>query len=165
MIEIFKLQKNIHKMLKKIRFKFDLIHINVSHSFMARSRCKACGKEPSYYFAMRSPFRYNGPNDMLKDSEKIRNLTKKIVSDWFIDLQPRIFKNISEFNYRIELKQFTPTLFRRKGFPIKDRDNVIEMVGCNCGAIYWSFNDRSNINHPEVFNRKGKYSFPKKFEY
>lgn len=166
--KIQSLEKDIHSFLKKMdpMYRPETIRINISSSFMARARCVKCGKSPSYYYSIRNPFLYEDVGYVISNSKWRRSWIKSMKGNWYLDSEPKYFHDIQEFSFILDDKQYRPTLFRiMKGGAVKDRDNVVEMLGCDCGATIWAFNQKSVKNRPEITNRKGRYKYPGKFDY
>lgn len=161
------LDQEIQAILKRYdpTYKIEIVRINISSSFMARARCTECGKGPTYYYYIRKPFLWKNIRTAIATSKWIREWVKSFGSSWFLESEPKHFHDIQEFSFILENKQYRPTLFRTRGSDIKDKDNVIEMVGCDCGATVWAFNQKSVKNRPEITNRKGRYKYPQRFDY
>jgi len=158
------LPKELRIILKKFHAT-DVHTINISSSFLARSRCKSCGKGPKYYFSVNKPYLYFLVNQRIFTSKAIRKWITNLVTNWYLSLQPKQFKNMKNFKIALNDKHFTPTLHRTRGSDVKDRDNIIDMISCDCGETTWAYNEKSVKNRPEITNRKGKYSFPQKFKF
>jgi len=144
-------------------YKPEIIRINISSTFMVRARCKECGKGPDYYYSSPKPYRWKNIQGALIFSQIIRKWIKRMLTSWYLDHQPRYFHNLEEFSFKMEDKSFRPSLSRMRGNEGRERDNVVEFVGCSCGATVWAFNEKSTKNQPEITNRKGRYKYPQKF--
>ena len=142
----------------------DVIKVNVSSSFMARARCKECGKGPDYYYATMKPFMWKEVKHFLLFSVFTKDWFAK-KPGWYKEFEPRYFTKIGDFSKRLEDKSYNPIVHRTKGADINDRYNVVEYVGCKCGATVWGFNILSAQKRPEITNRKGRYKYPQKFSY
>lgn len=161
------LEKEIRFFLKKYNpdYKVETIHINISSTFIARARCKECGEGPYYYYyAAKRPAFYN-VRDRLAKSKVYRRFIKRLSSNWYLDMQPRQFQTLEDFKFGLQDKGYNPILHRTRGTSTDRRENIIELLGCHCGTTAWAFNNKSTKNRPEITNRKGRYSYPKKFEY
>lgn len=144
--------------------KTEVVKVNVSESFMARARCKDCGKGPDYYYAAYKPFMWKD----VKYFFVFSTFAKKWFGtshNWFKGYEPKHFTKVSDFSRKLEGKSYNPIVHRTKGADINDRYNVIEYVGCSCGATVWGFNSNSVQKRPEITNRKGRYKYPQKFSY
>ena len=164
--KIDKLDREIRAFLKKYdpMYKVEIIRINISSTFMARTRCAECGTGPTYYYYIRKPYLWKNVRQQITASKYNRNWIKRMSSDWYLVGHPRYFHDIEEFSFILEDKQYRPTLYRTRG-EVTQGDNVVEIVGCDCGATVWAFNQKSTKNRPEITNRKGRYKYPQRFEY
>ena len=144
--------------------KQEVVRINISSTFLQRARCKECGKGPNFYYASMPPFKWKDIKHFVIYSKFSKRWVKRMVSDWYRDFSPRYFHNLGDFSFALEAKSYNPALhnshIRHEQLA---RDNVIEYVGCDCGATVWAFNDKSIKNRPEITNRKGRYKYPQKF--
>jgi hypothetical protein len=160
------LSKEFHEFMKKYDpyFKSELIRINISSTFMVRCRCIKCGSVPAYYYLSHKPYLFVDVRQMVQTSNWLRQWVKRMSEDWYLDEQPRLFNNISEFSFSVDDKSYLPTHHHVKGLA-QDKSNVIEFVGCRCTYTVWAFNQKSVKNRSEITNRKGKYAYHKRFEY
>jgi hypothetical protein len=165
--DIDELEKELRNYLKRYdpMYKPEIIRVNISSTFICRSKCLECGEGPSEYFHIRSPSLSKDVSLDIKFSAHFRDFIKRMSNDWYLEGDPKYFRDIKEFSFILEDKQYRPTLHRTRGSDIKLRDNVIEIAICDCGATTWAFNQKSTKKRPEITNRKGKYFYPKKFEY
>jgi hypothetical protein len=145
--------------------KQEVVRINISSSFMSRTLCKDCGKGPDYYYASMRPFRWREVKYFRVYSKISNKWVKRMVSDWYLQFQPRYFNKMGDFSFTLESRDYNPALFKTRGSDVSERDNVVEYVGCECGATVWAFNDKSTKKRPEITNRKGRYKYPQKFAY
>ncbi len=161
------LEKQFRAMIKRFNpaYKVEVIHLNISSTFLMHACCKICGGRPAYYFRARKPYIYFDVNSRINTSAMIKSWTKSMSSNWYLKEQPKWFKDIKDFNFWLDHNYFVPTLHRSRNSEVKDKDNIIEMIGCDCGATAWAFNEKSVKNKPEITNRKGRYKFPEKFEH
>jgi hypothetical protein len=164
--KISDLEREFHDLMKKLdpHYKSELIRINISSSFMTRARCLKCGNKPEYYFAMRMPSRWFDVRDLLLISKWLRKYINRMTDDWYLDDKPHHFTNIKEFSFKLDDNHYEPTLHRSR-FSNKEKDKMIEFISCHCGFTVWAFNQKSVQNRPEIINRKGKYTYPNRFEY
>lgn len=160
------LERDFHKLLRKYdpMYKIEIIKINISSPFMVRTRCVECGGAPNYYFYARKPYLYKEANQQVIGSKWMRGFVKRLTSDWYLDSEPRYFHDIEEFSFTLDDKGYLPNLHRSRGGS-KYKEDVIEFVGCDCGQTVWAFNQKSTKNRPEIVNRKGRYTYPNRFEY
>lgn len=141
-----------------------VIKVNISSSFMAKARCKECGKGPDYYYATLKPFMWKDVKHFLMFSSITKMWFAK-KADWYKQFEPRHFTKVGDFTKKLEDKSYNPIVHRTKGADVSDRINIIEYVGCQCGATVWGFNNLSVQKRPEITNRKGRYKYPQKFVY
>jgi hypothetical protein len=158
----FNLEKEVYAILAKYdpMRKMEKIRINISSSFMARARCIECGGHPDYYYQIRKPYMWKDISHQISTSKWMRGWLKRFTADWYLESEPKYFLDVKEFGFVLDDKHYVPTLFKNRGEPKTDRDNVVEIVGCGCGATVWAFNDKSTKNRPEITNRKGRYKYP-----
>jgi hypothetical protein len=164
--EIDRLERKLHNLIKEYdpMFKTEVIRLKISNTFSVRARCKDCGKGPSYYYYTRKPFLYKNVRDYIRSSEWMRGYIKRMTSDWYLDATPRYFHGLEEFSFKIDDKSYLPAAHRIRG-AASPKDNVTEIIGCVCGKTLWAFNQRSIQNRSEITNRKGRYSYPQRFEF
>lgn len=141
-----------------------VIKINISETFMARARCKDCGKFPDYYYAVMKPFVWKEVKYFMIFSEYTKHWFAKN-SGWFKDYSPKYFTKMGDFSKRMTDKSYNPIAHRTRGADINDLFNSTEFVGCSCGSTVWAFNNVSVQKRPEITNRKGRYKYPQKFSY
>lgn len=144
--------------------KSEVIKINISSSFMARARCKECGKGPDYYYGVLKPFMWKE----IKHFMIFSSFAKKWIANknaWYKEFDPKYFTHLGDFSKKLEDKSYNPITHRTKGADINDLYNMVEYVGCGCGATVWGFNQKSVQKRPEITNRKGRYKYPQKFSY
>lgn len=147
-------------------YKPEVIRINISSSFMARARCKECGKGPDYYYNMSKPYQWQNVRGSLIYSEVTKRWIKSMLtSNWYFKFEPRHFRKLGDFIFTLEGKSYLPTFHRTRGSDSSNSDNVVEFVGCECGATIWAFNEKSTKDRPEITNRKGRYKYPQRFVY
>jgi hypothetical protein len=141
------------------------INVNVSSSFMARSRCKECGSIPTHAYKSRLPFLWKDVTDIKSSWKWFRQWVHKFNNDWsMMQEEPRIFRDIEEFNFVVDDRGYNPRPHKNRFGPRLSRDYVTEFVGCRCGATVWAFNQKSVETRPEIVNRKGRHSFPRRFD-
>src|SRR5512135_1353899 len=132
-----------------LMYKPELIRINISSTFMARARCKNCGKGPDYYYSVGQPFKWVDARSALVFSKKIKEWLTKIVSNWYLPFSPQFFKKLGDFTFSLEDKSYSPLFHRTRGANIGHHKRVVEFVGCECGATVWAFNEKSAVKRPE----------------
>lgn len=146
-------------------FKTEIIRVNISSTFMVRSRCKNCGKGPDYYYAVGQPFKWVDVRSALVFSKKVKEWLTKIISNWYLPFTPRYFEKLGDFAFELEDKSYDPLFHRTRGANNGMNNRVVEFVGCSCGSTIWAFNEKSVAKRPEITNRKGRYKYPQRFVY
>lgn len=145
--------------------KLETIYVNVSSSFLARTRCPKCHGKPHYYYAIRLPERWKDHTYLKDDFAISLKWYGRPSNDWYMEEQPRYFHSAHDFDYAVENKGYNPILHRTRGSNISNRDNVMEVISCWCGSTAWAFNQKAAKNRPEITNRKSRLFYPNKFEY
>lgn len=153
------------RMMLKKYYIADAHNINISSSFLARARCKSCGKGPSFYFSVQKPYMYFLVNQRLFTSKAIRGWIKNLISNWHLPLSPKYCHNMGGFKLSFDDKHFIPILHRTRGSGVMDKNNIIDMISCDCGETTWAYNEKSIKDRPEITQRKGRYSYPQKFKF
>lgn len=146
-------------------YKTEIIRVKISSSFLPRARCKMCGKGPSWYYYTRKPYLRADVKEYKADSKFWRNWMKHMTNDWYLDEQPSEFHSIEDFSLKLGDIHYRPQLHRTRGSNVPSHENVIEMLGCDCGHTTWAFNYKSTRNRPEIQNRKSRSFYPQKFTY
>jgi hypothetical protein len=162
-MSLHKEMMKINRMLKRFNRKIELIQINISSSFMARARCPSCGEGPSYYIYQRNPYLYFDSKSKQFASNYYKDFIKRITADWYLRDKPSDFQDLSFLKFALK-DYLTPTLHRTRGNPT-ERNNVMEMVCCDCGSTAWSFKQKAVKDKPEITNRKGRYQYPQTFDW
>lgn len=148
-------------------YKPEIIRINISLTFMAKTRCKFCMGPPDYYYARVKPYHFESVHQYKRYTMRNKRWIKRMCSSWYKEYQPRGFDDTYEFSFRLDCLQFRPAKNRVRGADLADwaseRDNVVECLGCECGRSIWAFNQKSTKNRPEITNRKGRYTYPQNF--
>jgi hypothetical protein len=165
--EIRQLEQQLFDFIRRYdtSYKITINRINISSSFMKRALCKECATGPSYYYHVSKPTPWLDGSLQMRTSQWSRDWIKRMASDWFLSSQPKHFRDIKEFSFILDSKGYLPSAHNKKGIDVPYKDNVIEMLSCDCGATVWAFNEKSVKKRPEITNRKGRYKYPQRFEY
>ena len=166
--DIAKYEKQMQLLLRKLdpMHRSEIVRINVSSTFLARTRCKGCGKIPDFYYYIRNPFHWVDPHTSIAVGKWRRHWIKSMSTSWYVGNDPRFSNKLGDFTFILEGRQYVPTAHRVRGLPEPDKNNVTEILTCSrCQTINWAFNQKSAKSRPEIMNRKGKYNYPRKFEY
>jgi len=148
-----------------LKSKVEVIQVNISSSFMKRTFCPKCGKGPDYYYVIMDPFVWKDARFFVRVSKYYRKWIKRMAGSWYLEFSPKYFRQLSDFSFAIDGKSYVPLLHKTPFMNISERDNVTEILGCECSSTVWAFNDKKSKKRPEVTNRKGRYKYPQKFVY
>lgn len=127
--------------------------VNLSSSFIFRSKCKFCGKSPFIYY-------YANEKHLSKSPTKPEIYL--ITRDWFIDFDPVEYKKVSTFMHSTNYyKNFNPSLHKNR---MQISKNLIspyhkvfnEFLLCPCSKTTWSFTNKNDKKRPEVLHRKSR---------
>ena len=146
-------------------YKAEIVRVNISNTFLVRSRCIECGGYPIYYYKIVCRHIWKNISDALIVSKWFRKFWQRMTQDWYLSKQPKYFHDIAPFNIIIEDKSFNPAIYKVRGKATKENENVLELIGCNCGATGWAFNEKSTKKRPVITNRKGRYKYPWGFDF
>ena len=130
--------------------------INLSHSFMAKNRCRSCGSIPTHYYNTKFPGFSNEPRHKTNWKIVIQNdFTSQAPPSSYIFLY-----NASSFAHVPNYKGYNPRLHRTDSVSTNMREYVI----CDCGNTKWAFSDMYSIA-PEKISRRAKSFYPHKLKY
>lgn len=140
------------------------IKVSISSAFIMRARCKYCGDVPTTYFWISNSPLDKDVLEMINEAKFDKNYIKRMGGDWYLYNEPKAFLNNGYFSFTLYGKSYSPKLHKSIGntYDIKSRDNITEMLGCECGKSFWAFNNKSVKNKPEIVNRKGRYGYNQK---
>ena len=145
----------------------DTTGINISSTFIFHAVCKRCGKGPelcSYY----GSYVCNDVDDYRNYSETLKNWYGKSFTsnfNWFIGTSYYVPSNMNPFIFRMHGKSYNPKKHRITDLDFRNGRDITEYIMCPCKATQWYFKDESAKRRPEIVNRRGKYSGPKKMLY
>lgn len=141
------------------KWKSQFVRVNLSSTFVTKSRCKECGGCPhEYYRIPQSPYYLDARGEQAI-FDWIKTYIKRMSSDWYLLEQPRHFHSIRDFNFYYEEKAFKPALHQC----FIDEAHTIEYLTCSCGRTVWAFNQKIGDDHPDIKHRKSRYQYPQKF--
>jgi hypothetical protein len=149
------------------KYKPQIIRVNLSQSFMTRSRCKSCGSKPddpdSMYFYVRSKALWYNPNIALAQANSYQKYSKKWVGDYYLLESPKDFNTTKYFNYSVWFNTYRPKLHRTRGSnPVEDG---CDCITCGCGGTVWVFSQFSARGRPEISQRCAKNKYTHKYVY
>lgn len=140
----------------------DVIHVNVSSTFVIRAKCRHCHGGPKYYWNVRTKTFHGSINIMRSRFASAMKNNDRICSDFYMGYQPRVYHGINSFSFQIDFNKYPARLHKNKGVPSYERT---EMLECECGKTLWAFNEKSAKNRPEISQRKSRYKYPQGFQY
>jgi hypothetical protein len=125
------------------------MYINVSASFVARTKCKFCLTGPKNYFAY---YTFNYDLDMEKEEMIYQQKhAKRFCSNWYQDsaVKPSSMTHMCNLGkyYRSSV---SATVYKGNQ---KDSTHYIEYCMCDCRKTVWFINELQGIFHPEIKNR------------
>jgi hypothetical protein len=138
------------------------IRVNLSSSFIARTKCRECGLPPDDYYYVNHALYFSDPRSASKVFDWFKKYISNIVGYWYKRHQPRIFHNMKAFTVRWPEQSYKPTLHQHRD--VKYDGNITEYLSCPCGRTVWAFNSIMAEHRPEIKNRKARYRYPQKFE-
>lgn len=138
--------------------------VNLSSSFVVRSRCKYCHSGPAHYYFSKNPNLLFSPNwKYFESAAWLSKCYKRICSDYYLMDSPSYVKSVSDFTHKVRYKAFRPKLFKNKGVhPFSD---YREFLICECGKSCWEFYQKSTSKRVEIINRKSRYNHKFIFNY
>lgn len=149
-------------------FKIEFASINISSTSIIRSFCKKCGSPPVFLMKIRNNLLWKNPGDFITLSDYYKKYNTRMCSDYYTSAR---YFSMTDISHTIDYNAYNPKLhstlrsYMPKNNNIADRNNIAEIMMCECGGTSWHYNQKSVKNRPEIANRKGKYSYPSKFEY
>lgn len=135
--------------------------VNLSSSFLTRSRCKHCGKFPTIYYYVRNPVLWNNPRQITEWFWNRRKFYSRMCSDFYLNDDPKSFTSIYYFSWKLPGGSYDPKLHHTRG--VHPVVHNTELLACECGASVWAFNTKSSLSRIEILLRKSKYKYPYKF--
>lgn len=152
----------------KFKFAFDDFdtYINISSSFLQKNRCRHCSQLPSKGYSGQWLNRrlFLNPKDEANFYLDSRNELKRLCPSESSKTSPRYCTSVQMFNFKLFDKGHNPKLSRCVGIPDYNND-IVQYLACKCYRTLWIINTKQCSNSPDVVNRKGKYSYEKKFSW
>lgn len=135
--------------------------VNISHSFVAKNRCRSCGKHPTQYYCATMPGYFSNPRVQFDVLNWTKNMRYLLMLDFYLLARPKDCTAAGIFGVRPTHQKFKPRLHMTKD----TRHHImVDYVICECGKSVWTFAD-ANVVTPEKINRSGRYQYPQKFRY
>lgn len=148
---------------RRRRYKPRIIQVNLSSSFVARTKCVQCGQEPQVYYYANKPYLFIDPKGAQNLFKSMTKWMKRMSSDWFMEAEPKFFKEMSAFNHMVDYKGYNPRLHKSRG--VNPQTNTIQYISCWSGCTVWAFSDSANTERQEISQRKSRHKYPQKFIY
>lgn len=140
-------------------FKSKRITLNISSTFLIRSRCKSCSTIPNIYWYVRNTTLVLDPRIVMDSFAFWSNFSKSFNSSYYLFDDPKNSTNISQFKYKL-YKAYRPRLHRTIG--ANPQFDIVEFLMCSCGKSNWAFSEKAIVNR-EIIHHKARYIYPKKF--
>jgi hypothetical protein len=146
-----------------MKYKTEIIRVNLSNSFTTRTRCLKCGAEPTIYFYSFKPYLFEDHRHASSLIEYVRKRFKRVQLDWYLEARPKDFTGIVSFSHLVNYKGFNPKLFKSKG--IDQDNNIVQFIACWSGCTVWAFSDKASENRREITQRRARYNHPTKYSF
>lgn len=150
-------------MRKRRNYIKKVFYVNLSSSFMVRTKCKRCLGIPSIHFTVKNPNHYLNPRVMINRFKFVTTFCDRMCDDYYMADEPSDITNNGAFKFTPHFKSYHLKLHKNKG--VEPFTDYMDMVICNCGITCWVFYDESARNRPEIIQRKARYKYPHKLEY
>lgn len=139
------------------------VQVNLSSSFVARSRCKFCATGPTHYVISKLSTKWYD-HSMIKArfAAYVKRL-KRMNYDFYLSVNPKVFHSTSFLTHTVFYKGYDPALHKNRGIP--PAANYMEYLACGCGRTQWGFAQKSSAGRPEIALRKSRYKYPSSFNY
>ena|SRR3984957_14764166 len=148
----------------QFRRKPQVIHINISSTFVIKNRCRKCNGQPSEYWQIHIPYHYLDPQDGKHLFYFFKEYMKSFAPYWHRVKDPRYRTSLKSLNFYYGPRFYHPDLHQKNKIGVDNyTDQVIEYARCSCGRSVWAFGQLISNIRPEIKNRKGRYSYPRKF--
>src|SRR5579885_3673696 len=134
------------------RHKVEVIQVNLSSSFMVRTKCAICGQEPTVYYYNNKPHLWKDHRSPGRLFDSWKKWLKRLCMDWYMDSEPRYFHDNSNFSHTVDYKGFNPKLHHARGIDVDS--NIIEYITCWSGCTVWAFSGKANSKRREITQRK-----------
>ena len=146
-------------------FKSEIVKINLSETFMVRSRCKLCGDFPSIYYYVKNPLLWSDPHKVKEIFSFIKKYVHRMCSDFYLMENPSNFYYVGYFGFKVSFKGYNPKLHhtRTPWSYYKQETEITEFLTCECGRTAWAFSDKTVKFRPEIIFKRARYKYPNKF--
>jgi hypothetical protein len=152
--------------MKNRIYKPEIIKVNLSETFMTRSRCKECSRFPSIYYYVKNPILWYDPAKTKETFAFIKKYVNRMCSDFYLVEEPKSFTTTNYFSFSTGFKAYRPKLHKsRNPWDYNPIVEVTEFLTCECGGTTWAFADKTVKHRPEIVLRKARYRYPRKFDF
>ena len=129
------------------------VQVNLSSTFMAKSRCKHCSYVPQiyYYILNRSNIRFINIGNI----PKIK--CKRMCNDNYFLISPKDIRNISLISFPVAGNSSRIYKSRNIRSP-----SITEYLMCKCGRTSWAFNEKYMKKCLEFSNKRSRDNYPLK---
>jgi hypothetical protein len=147
--------------------KSEIVKVNLSETFMVRSRCTSCGELPSMYYYFKNPILFDDVNEIRYLFTFIRKYVNRMCNDFYLIDRPGDFIRMGFFGFRLNFKGYNPKLHRTRTpwARYKQDLEITEFLTCECGKTSWAFSDKTVKLRPEIILKKARYKYPKNFDF
>lgn len=147
--------------------KSEVVRVNLSETFMVRSRCNSCGELPTIYYYFKNPILFEDIHDTRYLFDFLKKYIHRMCLDFYLMESPSHFTYMSIFGFTPTSKGYNPKLHRTRTPWIKHKQEleITEFLSCKCGKTSWAFSDKTVKLRPEIILKKARYKYPKKFDF
>lgn len=138
------------------------IKVNLSSTFVHRSRCSKCGGLPCVYYYSKLPYYHKSANSSNQISLILRSKYSKIVADYYLLDNPSEFNNLSAFKTSSHTS-YKPRYHISKNPELYNGSMKVDYISCKCRKTVWGFKQMTETIESQA--KKSKSTYPKKFVY
>lgn len=137
-------------------------NVNISSTFIARTKCKFCNVGPTHYYASKNPISTVSHREVLAFFNWVKKYYGRFCRDFYLFDDPSNCSSLKAFSHPVNYKGFRAKLHKNKG--VSPHMDFVDCLVCDCGRTTWAFYQRSISNRKEVVNRKGRYGYKTIYE-
>jgi hypothetical protein len=142
---------------------YQSVRVNLSSSFIAKSRCKFCATGPQNYFISKLVTKWYDHSFIKERAAAYLKRLRRMNFDFYLDSSPKHFKSVKFLIHTVFYKGYDPVLHKNRGVPAVA--NYMEYLACHCGRTQWAFVQKSAAARPEIIQRKSRNKYPRQFGY
>ncbi len=135
------------------------VKVNLSSTFMARSRCKKCKGLPEFFYHSKLPYYHVSPHSSNLITTFVQNKLK-IVSDYYLSDDPSNFNNLSAFSSK-SCTAYNARYHISRAPSIYGGSMRIDYLSCKCRSTVWAF--KQSTPTEESMSKKARTTYNKKF--